>query len=41
MDNYKKVGMVAMASRFLRIRARMPGLPLTTSVAYLQHGSEH
>ena len=41
MDNYKKVEVVAMASRFLRLGARMPVLPRTTALVYLQHGGEH
>ena len=41
MDNVKKVKVVAMASRVLRLRARMPGLPRATPSIYLQHGGEH
>jgi hypothetical protein len=41
MNNYKKIKVVAMASHFLRLSARMPVLPRTTALVCLQHGGEY
>jgi hypothetical protein len=41
MNNYKKIKVVATASRFLRLSARMPVLPRTTALVCLQHGGKY